>query len=287
MPSTPTFNGIVWGANLWNGGRSAMESFSSDLVVFEGFSLSDNDSVVCTNLIDSGPTREILGSRVPRGDGEYITGDFWRQKVIEVRGFVKKDTAEELDDFLDTMRKNLRVREGNLDITRYDTARRFVATLTNAEELFASREGYHITFCPFVARFVCKTPFGMDREYTANTFTFATTPRNETMQNIGTIEAQPVFIFIFDSASSVTAVNIQRVDTDGNVLDEIEFTDTIAAGDILEFNSEDKVVNLNGEQVSYTGSFPELAIGSNTIKLSVTGASFSATTTTKMKNRFL
>ena len=286
MPAA-TFNGPLFNAALFNGGNAADAGFSSDLVVFEGFSLSDNASIVCTNLIDSGPTREIIGARVPRGDGEYINGDFWRQKVIEVRGFVKKDSAEELDMYLDTIRKNLREREGFLDITRHGTARRFIGTLINAEELFADRQGYHITFCPFVAKFLCKTPFGMDRTYTTSTFTFDSSPRNETIQNIGTIEAQPVFIFIFDSATSITAVNIKRLDSEGDTVEEIEFADSIAAGDILKFDSENKTVMLNGENVVYTGSFPELDIGSNTIQLSVTGSSFSATTTVKFKNRYL
>ena len=35
------------------------------------------------------------------------------------------------------------------------TAKRFVATCVNYEEMFADRQGYHITVCPWKARFTC------------------------------------------------------------------------------------------------------------------------------------
>ncbi len=287
MSLSPLSNGFMFGANLWNGGQFVSQVYSTDLVAFEDFSLSDNTNVICTDLLDSGPTREILGGNVPRADGQYITADYFRERTIEVRGIVKASTAALLDAYLDTMKKSLRAREGNLDITRNSVVRRYVATMTNFDGFDAERKGYHVTFCPFVARFTCKTPYGQDRSYTSMTVNLTASPTNQTIDNTGTIRTLPAFILIFTAASSVTVVNVKRIDVNSVTLDEIEYSGSIAANDILTFDSENSVVKKNGDQVAYTGSFPTLEVGSNIFTFTVTGTSFAADTTLRHKCRYL
>lgn len=286
MPLAPTFNGFVYNGNLYNGAAAVEEVFSTDLVVFERFSLADNVNVVCTHLLDSGPTRELIGGSIPRYDGTFVTADYYRERIIEVRGIVQANTAAALDALLDTMRKKLRTREGSLDITRNGAAKRYVATLMNYDELFADRDGYHITFCPFVARFSCRTPFGTDRTYSSEFLTLTASPTNQVAVNAGTIHTQPVCELIFTAVSSVTTVNVKRVDGDGKTLDEIEYVGSIAANDILIFDSEEKEVTKNGSPQEYTGGFPVLEPDSNIIQVTINGT-FSADTTIRWKNAYL
>jgi hypothetical protein len=284
---TALFNSPLWNASLFGGGTFTVEQFSTDLLVFDGFSLSDGSSVMLSELLDSGPSREILTGNVPRGHGQYINGDFWREKTIEARGFAKAADAAALDTLLDTIRKRLRVREANLDITRNGTARRYVATLTNADELFAERQHFHITLCPFTARFSCKTPFGLNRDYTSLMSTISTSPSNITAENLGTADANPVITLIFNAATSVTVVNVKRLNSAGTVLDEIEYSGTIAANDALIFNSENRTVTKNTLAVTYVGAFPTVEPGSNIFKFTITGTSFSAVATVSHKNAYL
>lgn len=279
----PLFGSIPFGSGLYGSPDGASSSASGDLVVFDDFSLSDGTVVLCTDLIDSGPSRDLLGGAVPRADGEYVTADYFRTKVIEVRGIIKGTDAADLDANLDIVRAALRRRQGNLDITRHGTTRRYVATMMSYGEVYSDRKGYHITFCPFVARFECKIPFGQDVDYSVTEAVIGTSPFNQDIQNLGTIEALPVIYLVFDAATAVTAVNLKNLTTG----EEVEFVGSVVAGDILKIDSEATEVSLNGVAQTFAGSLPSLDVGGNLLQLSVTGTSFSATATFKHKPRFL
>lgn len=269
---------------LYGAEGSLISVLSTDLLVFEGFSLSDLTSTTTTDLLDSTPTRELSQGKVPRDDGKNYYADYWRDKRIEARGLVEAATQLALDQYLDTIRKNLRKPNGNLDVTRpgMDT-RRYIATLDNPETLFADRERTHITICPFHAIFTCLSPFGEDIDYTAQSVSVTASPQVDAITNGGTIEAKPVFVFAVNAANTVTVLNIQN-DTTG---DEIEYSGTVAAGDVFVFDSENLQVLKNSVAVDYTGVFPKLDVGSNVLRFTVTGTSFDIRVTTKMKRRWL
>jgi phage-related protein len=272
------FNG-----GLWGGGASLAEVFSTDTLVFDNFSLSDGTTMILTGLRFLGPTREIIGGSVPRGHGMYQTADYFREVVIEAEGVVKVSTAALLDAQRDTIRKNLRKSQRNLDYTDANgTVKRFVATLDNFEELFADRQAYHVTFCPWKARFRCKVPFGKARGYTPVMESFTASPHNQTVDNTGTMEAQPVFILIFGTVAGVTTVTVENTTTD----EQIQYSGSISTGDMLEFDSENKTVKKNGSEVDYSGSFPSLDTGSNVIAFTIDGT-IDVIETTKFKETFV
>ena len=279
------FNSFQFNTGIYQGGTSLATVHSTDLVVFDGFSLADNASSFVTHLLDSAPTRDILGKAIPRDDGAFVNADFWREKRIEVRGIVKKSTNALLEAYLDTVRKNLGGTEKNLDITRDsgNIVRRYIATLENPHELFADRRYYHNTFCPYVARFVCKTPFATDRDYSSQNIQVTTSPETDGVSYGGTIEGKPIFVLVFNAANSVTAMTVKNDDTG----EELTYTGTLSAGDQLEIDSENNTVKLNGTEVDYSGAFPTLNIGDNTIRYTPTGSSWDIRATIKYKNRYL
>ncbi len=282
------FNTKMFNTGMFNGGTTVAEVFSTDRVVFEGFSVSDGTTMLMTDLRFSGPSRELVGGKVPRDDGEYLTADYFREFVIECRGIVTQSTAALLDSYLDTIKKSLRTRDGNLDIIdSAGTVKRFIATVDNFDDMFAEREGTDVTKCPWTIRFRCKTPFGKSRNYNSTFTSFSTSPTNQSIVHAGTTKAQPIVILNFLSASSITVVNVKRLDTDGSTLEEIEYSGTVAANDIFEFDAEAKTVKKNGAEVNYTGSFPVMDVGANIISVTVTGTSFSAECTIKHKTAYL
>src|SRR5688572_23459716 len=110
------FGTHLFNTSTFNGSYSSISTLSTDRVVFEGFSICDGVTMLMTEFLDSGPSREIIGGVIPRGDGMFVTADYFRERVFEARGIVRVDSAAELDTMLDTIKKNLRAREGNLDI---------------------------------------------------------------------------------------------------------------------------------------------------------------------------
>jgi hypothetical protein len=278
----------LFDTGMFNGGTSLVTSYSSDYAVFENFSLSDNTHMVLTGLGYSGPSTDIQGGSIPRDNGMYLTARYFRENVIELRGYVKASTGALMDAYLDTIRKSVRKRQGNLDITDLNgTAKRFIATVDNFDSMFAERRGYHVTICPFTIRFRCKTPFGTARSYTSTSQSITSSPTNISAYQAGTIAANPVITLNFDAASSVTVVDVQRLDSNGTILEEIQYSGSIAAGNILVFDSEQKIVTKNGTQVNYTGSFLTADAAVNLYKITITATSFIAYTTVSYKSTYL
>ena len=108
-----------------------------------------------------------------------------------------------------------------------------------------------------------------------------------TVTNDGTYKAKSVIYIVFSAASSVTVLNIKRYDSDLVQIEEIEYSGTAAAGDVFEFDGENRTVKKNGTQVAYTGSFLFADPGANQFKLTVTGTSFTADYTVKFKDTYL
>ena len=95
------FNVSQFNERQFNGGLLS-EVLSTNLIVFDGFSISDGTIMICTDLLDSGPTREIISGRVPRDDGEYVNADYWREKTIVAKGIIIRSTSTLLEAYLDT-----------------------------------------------------------------------------------------------------------------------------------------------------------------------------------------
>ena len=279
------FNSFLFNTGLFNGLATAIPEAATEDIQFNDFVLSNGNSMIIQTLKeDSGPRRAFDFTEVPRGHGNISYADYFREKHITMRGTLRADSAEDLEDAIDEMKKELSVREGNLDIVKNGVVRRYVATLTNMDSIFQNREGYHITFCPFFLDFTCLEPFGKSVNYESTAFLDETDLAfDEELFNEGTAPTQPVVIFNFSAASSLTEVSFLN-NTTG---EEIVYTGTISAGDYLRFDSEEKEVTLNGTSVDYSGSFPSLAVEENSYTITVTGTSATYTLTIKYKTKYL
>lgn len=277
-------NTKLFNTGLLNGGATLTTFYSTDYVVFEGFSLADNVNSITSDILYNGPTVEIQGGNIPRDNGMFVTARYFRENSIEVKGYLKAATGAAMSVLMDTIRKSLRKREGNLDITDFNgTAKRFVATVNNYDKIFANQKGYHVTIVPFDVVFVCKKPFGRSRTYSSVVQAITSSPTNIQTYHAGTIAGYPVITLNFDSASSVTVVNVTNITTG----EQIQYTGTIATSDILIFDSEQKFVTKNSTQVNYSGSFPSMDVGGNLFAITITGTSFNAYTTITWKTTYL
>lgn len=253
-------------------------------LVFNDYELQNSDIITQILIQDNTPERDFSSVLVPRGDGEIVTGDFWRRKIVKVSGFIRKTTNALLEAELDAMKKALAVAEANLDVTIAGSVRRYVATLINGADMFSDRKGFHITFCPFQAEFLCLTPFGLSPNYVSSSFLGQTSlSLDEEVTNSGTIRAKPVVILNVTAASGVTEITF----TNNNRGEAIKLTENISAGDYVKFDSETLEVTINGVLQDYTGSFPLLDTGANSFTIDIAGSSITYDLTVKHKTPYL
>jgi hypothetical protein len=261
-----------------------------DDLMFNGYSLQPGDSSLVTETIesDSAPTRETPSFNTPRYDGGSFLGDYFRQRRVRARGIISAATSALLEVALDEFKQAMTAREGNLDRKQPGTGdvRRIRATLVNTENIFARREGFHITFCPFDLEFLSLEPMWHDIDYTSLTFESVDLAPGYGIaaENVGTYKTQPVIVLIVESATAATGLAFSNTTTD----EEISASGlTIAAGDIIVIDSEAKSFTLNGVEVDYDGAFPELASGDNVLSLTATATALVTTATLKYKNAYL
>lgn len=276
---TKLFNGP---GSLWNGGTTSAPVYVTDSAAFEGVSLNDGTSVVLTEYPKKGPTRVLLGGDIPRGNGKYRTGAYYRETPILLEGYLKAASKSAMADLIDSLAVTLSTENGNLDLIEDNgVVKRYVATCINLDEFLSGRERAHLTIVPFTLRFTCWEPFAQARDYSWY-FTALTESGNQSVANSGTAEAKPSFVLNFSAATSVTAVTITNVTTG----ESITVTENISASDILTVDGENYRVWVNDQGVDFSGTFPELLVGTNVISVQVTGTSFAGGLTTRYRKTY-
>lgn len=253
-------------------------------LVFNNYQLQTTDVVSEILIQDNMPDRDFDTVIVPRGDGEIITGDFWRRKIVKVRGVIHKTTNQDLEDEIDLMKRRLAVASANLDVTVAGVVRRYVATLINGSSMFDDRKGFHITFCPFEAQFLCLVPFGLSPNYNSSEFLGQNVlTLNEEVTNDGSVRAKPVVIMNVISTSAVTGITF----TNNTRGESIQLTATISPGDYVKFDTETLEVSINGVPQDYDGGFPLLDTGENSFTIDIDGVSITYDLTVKFKTPYL
>lgn len=257
---------------------------STDAITFNDYGLQNSNLITSEADENSGPQRRLTLADIPGDDGQSIEFDRLPQKVIKLSGVVFGSSAAALDTRIDEMKKNLFVQNGILKITQIGgTIRYYTATLINPQNLFAGRGGRDVTRAPFEAQFLCVDPLAREaaREIVSH-FSKTVAAFELELFNDGNYKTPPVMFLSFDAAASVSKVNIKNDTTD----EEIEITETISAGALLEINVEEKFVKLGGVEKDFDGFFWKLATGANAITITITSSSHSYNFTGKFFNRF-
>lgn len=277
------FNEILGNVALFNGLAEFASLADQDSVVFDEYSLQ-NEEIIITRLgHESTPFRDFAVSDIPRNDGQFAINDFWRRKVVTMEGILKVTTSSALEAKIDEFKKRLAPRERNLDIKVDGVVRRYVATLINGEKIF-DRKSFHITFLPFKLEFVCLVPFGQSVDYVSTSEVDATDLTLTTeFENEGSIKAKPIITLNFSAAVAVTAIEI----TNSTRGETIRITENIAAPSYVRFDAETLEVTVDGVVVDYEGSFIEMDTGTNSFDITITGTSATYTLTEKHKTPYL
>lgn len=253
-------------------------------IQFEGFILQ-SDNVISNIILDSStPARELTKFSIPRKDGLGIIGDYFKERKIKITGYIKYDTGTDLENGIDNMKKLLMIREGNLYRKVNGQIRVVKATLTNPDQMFARREAYHVSFCPFDLEFTSVEPMWHSLDYYAvENLGITNLIYSNILTNDGTYKTDPVLTIDITAATAITAIQF----TNNQNGDTIEVVRAFTAGELLVIDSENKSVTVNGAEVDYNGEFPQIECDSNSYTITSTGTSITYNQTLKAKYAYL
>lgn len=168
---------------------------SQDDIVFDGYSLSNNTTIIC-NAIDYDNLGKIDLNTFdfPRDDGGGVLTKYYRGREIKVRVTLVETTATLFNTLLDDFKKALRTTEGYLDIRINGEIRRIKATATST---VFKKEHYNINFVVCEVTFTAVEPFFYAYDSQSWLQESITATYNDEITNAGSADTDPIFYVIF------------------------------------------------------------------------------------------
>lgn len=236
-------------------------TITQDDVAFNGYGLQN--SQIVTNSIDFDNLGKVdlntFDYAMTNGGG--VLSKYFRGRTVTARITISVTDAATLNAKIDEIKRNLRYTEGFLDIRVSGTIRRIKATLTS---LVFEREHYNVTYIKAVAQFVTVEPFFYDVTKQSWTIPDGDNDFFAEFTHEGSAEVDPVMYFIYGPTTTGTNLAITQNGVSLNI--PVSVTD----GDIVLVDCEKKVIQKNGVDLDYTGIFPVLHPGSNSIQFVTT-----------------
>ena len=243
-------------------------------ISFDGNSLQTFDKLtntgIVTNAIDHSdiPDKNINLYELAGSDSSAISSINYPSKNIRIAGVIavgsdisSGSTREEmLDELIDTFKGYFRGKNKNLDINYNGTTRRYKAT---ANAVTINRTGTK-TFAEFEVTFICVEPFGRDTTATTliddGTLGIDGTSRtgsnyNDDVTFGGSAAVQcPVITITLNSVTDGDGsyIMVGNAATGQQIIVQADWQDD----DVLEIDTYNRTVKINGVEASFTGAFP-------------------------------
>ncbi len=244
-----------------------------------------NANIVTATILYSGPKRDLSRAAYPRADGEYMQADYWRENKIVLTGTIKDTTRDLLEARIDQLRTFFNASPGTLMLTFAGAQRYFDNVYADIETMLDKRIGSYITFTPFTLTFYCAQPFGRDanRTYFAASTPLTATPTVYDIYNGGSAKTFGLWTFTINTAGTFTGLTLYNTTTG----EAIVISGTFVNGDTLVIDAEQKIVTQNGTEIDYTGIFPSITVGQNSVTAEPVGAGYSIAVNEEHYNRYL
>ena len=282
------YNVDAYNTQAYNLGSLTVALAPTSLLTFDGFNCDDRSYMTIQDLeFSSGNEVEIDQFNIPRSRGIKVSSLQQRGKILTAHGVLDVKavlglTVNELEGYIDTIKKSLRG-VSKILVTNYGGKQRvYTATLMNMGKIFKDRKRYHTTYTPFTLEFLCEDT-ASDWDYTQYTAQITNAVDTISATGSGTIEGKPIIVIVFSAATGVTSMTVQ-IDENGQ---KIVYSGALAAGDVLVFDSENQTVKLNGNTVDFSGYFPLMALDGNTFRFTTDGSARTFRATILTKNSYL
>lgn len=248
---------------------------------FNGTDLSGLTGVTILDIkANSIPNRKLVQAEIAESDGGILTNVFYGLKSILVTGVIEGDTANIAEGYRDTLLSYLSEPNASLIVEQAGTNRVYTATMQDVIFSDDNVGGY----IPFDIRFNCNDPFGYEQNQIQTTDLGVTTSGDTTaVTNGGTYKCFPI---VWVKVNSFTGSGSREVSvTIAGV--GISVIREWATGETLYIDGVNKTVKVGSTVVSYSGIFPVLEVGSNTVTVSDTFTARNIDKTIKYTERYL
>ena len=221
------------------------------------------DNIITSDIShESSPTIDAKPMALSHTSQSRIPYVSYPSKEITISGKVTGSSVADLDSKLDTFRGYLVGKDKNLDIAYAGSTRRYIATPTAVR---IDRPG-GLSFANFQVTFLCSQPFG---QATSDNTVLSATGRTSSSYNDSysfpgsAPEQRPKWTI---TLTALTGGTDKYIAVGNNATGEqIKITRTWATNDVVEIDSANKTVKVNGTEVDFEGAFPLFGNGSQTL----------------------
>lgn len=232
---------IVYAANFNN----------NDLTLVNGLTVLATDPY-------TPPKRTVSSGIIARSNKSKVASAFYTERYITVRVNVVRATRALMEQSLDSLMTLLQGIEKILVLNQGANGRKYYATLSDTNIVAAGGSYLEMDLI-----FECADRFGYDSAATLllQVTNFTSSNRSDPLNFGGSAPWQaPVITLTYSVVTGGTskAVTIGNSNTGQQVV----ITRTWAAGDVIQIDSFNKTVKVNGLEVAFVGAIPEWPPGS-------------------------
>jgi len=201
------------------------------------------------------PDRQINIHKLARRSLSIITSSEYSQKTVPIFLDVCGGNRQETEALIKNLKSLIQAQNGLLKVLQGGIEVQYTATMNEFNiEWLGTRAVVTIVF-------LASTPIGESVDtvvlLTANSITTSSYNQSFTIQ--GSFPAEPLITVIINSVTGGTAATINLFNAVSN--QGISITGNFTAGSILEVDSQNMTVTLNGGNLDFEGLFPTFAPG--------------------------
>ena len=253
MANIAQFNSVLF--NAWAAGKSI--AGTKDLVIFNGFWLL-NETYVTTRLnVRNMPSINLLQVSNPKSDWGILLDRFYKDRSITIEGHIRAENYEEMQKKIDALKKAIATKQGFLEFKFGESYRRILCTLSNSD--------IDVDHGKFTLTFRAEKPFWSEKQRGSVLFQGVNDEINGDVFNAGSEYSEPIINILVNSANGANELSI----TIGK--ETIKIAKALKADDIVDINTEEKTVVINGQPTDFSGKFPRLQAGLNIMNLRSNG----------------
>lgn len=256
-----TFNSSQYNEATYNSMVDFLETTLDDDIIFNWLWLQNLNISTSFKDDDNLPNIDLSKFQNPIVDGWGVLKRRYTSKQITLRGYLKSEDGELLNNLIDLFKQKTSVVEGYLDIKVNWYYRRTKATVVSSN-VFA-REHYNINVVPFEIIFETLEPFFYNRLEETILENWITWNHSTEFRYFGTAPSQPRVYLVFTTAWGADEITFKLNDR------ELTVQNSINNGDILLYDSLTKSVFINWVEVDYLWAFPQIQYWDNLFEFEV------------------
>ncbi len=201
------------------------------------------------------PKRALSVYSLARSNKSKVNSAFFTERRITIKIGIQRSSRDLVEQSFDTLIALLQGLEKDLVLSQSGGVRKYTVTL---EDMSIKRSGGAYTEIDLIFR--CSDSYGYDTDYTIalNQAGITSSTRGDAIPFAGSAEFQAPLIRI--TYTAVTGGTAKTVVIGNPVTgQQITATRDWVSGDVLEIDSLNQTVKVNGTEIEFTGAFPEWA----------------------------